>query len=167
MAAKKVERAKGAKAGGKIVLAEGLDLDFTRRGGRGGVYVELLEQLLDAPKGSVLKCENLKARYSCTKAARKLGAVVAFAEKENVLYVKITGMKRETVMAPTACGPKAMGTLEAIVLKELAKGPLLLKEIARITGTSSMASAEFMTHLVTRGAVVCEDNCYRLKSRAA
>ena len=154
------------------MLAEGLDLEFGSRT-RDGVYVLLLNQLLDAPKGSVLKCDNPKARYSVIKAARKVNVTVAYAEKDGALYVKITGMQREAGSGAPAAAvdgqvqrrvTTAQNPLLAILAR--AEGPMTLKEVAWTMGTTPISCAEALTRLEESGQVECDAGVYRLKAQA-
>ncbi len=54
-------------------------------------YDQLLQQLLDAPKGSLLRVGSVKARVSLTARAKKKGVRLQFAEDGGKLYVRIAG----------------------------------------------------------------------------
>ena len=161
--AKKVERAKWGTAGGTITMSdEGLNLNFTP--GRPRIYDGLLEQLLDAPKGSVLKCLHVKARYSITKAARRVGCVVAFALADGTLYTKITGMRTEAAVPAVNLGAKACPTNLIPVMRALVNGPMTAKECARVLGVTPIAVKGLLDQVVQREAAEEDCGVYRIKA---
>jgi len=145
---------------GTIVPGAGLDLDFQHRG-RGSVYVALLEQLRNAPPGSVLKCENARvSRYSVGRAAKKLGYTVAYAECDGHLYVKVEGVRKPAEATVKPADVTAQNVMMRLLVN---RGPCTLKEIARNSGVTTAICAEILTQLAARELVECEDGVYRVK----
>ena len=121
----KVVRKVAAAPGGEIVSAVGLELDFSESRGRGSVYRRLLEQLA-AAQGSVLKLTNAKARYSVTKAARKLKLKVLYACKGDDLYCKIASEAAGEKQAPVPA--LVSHAIDPVLFKALKEGPCTAKE---------------------------------------
>jgi predicted transcriptional regulator len=154
-----------ARCVGKIVSLVGLNLDFSRRYGNRG-YRVLLEQLLDAPKDSVLEVENPRARYQVNRAARQMKVRVAYASQSGKLYVKIvpnSGVPAPPQNATTPTPNFALRPEHRTLLKLLQNGPAVLKEAAQKTQMTPLACAALLSQLSARGLVEIEDGCYRLK----
>jgi hypothetical protein len=132
-----------------IVSLDSINVEFGRRGSV-SPYRVLLEQLLDAPRNSALKINNLKSRYSIIKQARALGYKVVFAEHEEGLYVKIDGMLQEDQPAGTKV---TNGATEKTILRGLSTEPKTSAELARDLNIDPAACETVLTRLVKERVV--------------
>ena len=80
---------------GTLVPLQGLELDFSTKKLRVSPYDALLAELAAAPKENALLFNDLKARNSIGLRAEKKGMIVAFAEKDGMLYVRYMGRTDE------------------------------------------------------------------------
>jgi len=77
---------------GELVLVTSLPpLEFSTRKRHISPYDALLDQLATAGPDHALKFGSLRPRASLTNRAKKCGILIAFAEKDNFLYVKFLG----------------------------------------------------------------------------
>jgi hypothetical protein len=164
MTGKVTLRNKPTKPVGEIVSSEIPELVF-QTGGRKSLFADLLTQLDDAPKGSVLKVNCLKSRASISVQARKLGFKVQFAESDGQLYCRIVAYADEKKATPGA-SPAPMAASMAVILDALRMGPLTLKEIARKVGATPAQCDAPLRALVERKSIEHEDGVYRLLGAA-
>ena len=120
------QRAGAVIASAEIIPESGLGLTF-RANKKVSPYLQLLERLLNAPKGNVLKVSGTKARPSIIKCAKKLGFKVEFAERDGTLYVRINGVAREDAKPITPSADHCRAIMEA-----LKAGPLTALELVRV-----------------------------------
>jgi predicted Rossmann fold nucleotide-binding protein DprA/Smf involved in DNA uptake len=140
-----------------VIAPEGLD--FTRR--NRSKYKDILDKLLDAPNGSVLKLSNPKARASINKQAKAMDLTLAFVEFEGALFVKIVPNK-----PPKPTSPPFRDARTDTILKLLTVEPKTLKAIAKQTGLIPDIISQDLTLLINRGLVEVDDGIYRRKSVA-
>ena len=168
------ERKKPVRASGEIVsLADAGELDFSGTG-KLSVYRGLLLKLMDAPKESALKVGRLNARACIKKQGAGLGYKLAFAKKDGALYVKIVGVTDDARPAvrdgaagngqAKACPTKEHGPM-GMILTALSRGPMTLKEIARVLGAHMGSCVPTMEALVERGSVEDDGGIYRLAGK--
>lgn len=143
---------------GAIVAAvecEGFEFGKRRRV---SPYDALLEQLLDAPKGSVLKIETgnpASAWHSCKKRAEKKGLRAEFAEADGAIYIRIVpnGPPKQSVsiVSHQAC-------LQAIAAED---GTATAKGILRRSGLTREVCLQALGELVKAGTVEFDGTVYR------
>jgi len=149
-----------------VPAAETEDVRF-REGGAVSPYRDLLDELLDAPRGSTLKIHKA-ARYTATKHIRELGLKVLWGKKGEWLYIKIVGEMAEEerpLTIPRAVKQAAEGSRasaqEALVLAALVQGPMTIKEIARVVGATPTSCAGTLSRMVANRMIEAEDGVYR------
>lgn len=85
---------------GQIVAAEGLNLEFGAAG-RKSAYDDLLNRLIEAAPGHVLKFADTRCRATVAARAKKLGLRVLFAESAGALYVQISRVEPKALTRTT------------------------------------------------------------------
>jgi hypothetical protein len=140
-------------AGAEIVPLDGLELDFFVRKRTTSCYDKLLEQLLDAPKGSALKVARLSARASILKRAQKKGLNAEFAEHVGSLYVRLVPSGKPEAKQPAG---NSLSSVRSAVVKVLARafaGPLSSKQIASVAILAINEVEAELDNLVAEGKV--------------
>ena len=140
------QRAGAVIASAEIIPESGLGLTF-RANKKVSPYLQLLERLLNAPNGNVLKLVGTNARPSIIKQAKKLGFKVEFDEKDGALFVRINGVVNGGGKPAAAAAPEHIKDIQ----DALRAGPLTGMELARVVKIDICAREAALADLVRRG----------------
>lgn len=111
------------------------------RKSKGSPYDPLLDQLDKAPKDSALRFGDPRVRVSLLARARKKGIVLAFAEADGALFVKISGH------ADDALRDARDGKILTILLRDGPMGYIRLTSKLRETGDELVDAPITVSHL--------------------